>query len=306
MPGKLPGRCRAIRGTAGSEPLAVRLTDRISASVMHATARFTVRYGADLRFAGRDLPRPRRRRFWTRHGAVLAHVYGDLGPGAAAHVHFHGGAWLMRYPQMDDWWCRYLAATTGATVVNVDFHTGPYVAYPVAQEECHDVAEQVAGEVRALSVGGFSSGGGLAASVCLQARDRRTFTPCLQVLGVPALDLVSDGSGPGMISPQLRGLVRRVYFPDPATRAEPYASPLLAPDLSGLPPAVVLTAERDTLRADGDDYAQRLREAGVEVVHDVTPRADHYFLTEDPVRARATMAMVAGHVRDRLGVGAGG
>ncbi len=222
-------------------------------------------------------------------------------PDRPAYVHFHGGAWLMRYPQMDDWWCRYLAATADVTVVNVDFHTGPYVAYPVAQEECHDVAAWVAGRSSSVAVGGFSSGGGLAASVCLQARDAATFRPALQVLGVPALDLASDvPPGRGMISPSLRELVRRVYFPDPASRTEPYASPLLADDLTGLPPAIVMTAERDTLRADGDTYAVRLREAGVEVVHDVTPNADHYFLTENPHRARTTMAMVSEHLRAAL------
>lgn len=265
---------------------------------MHASARFTVRYGDDLRFAGRDLPKPRKRTDATRHGRVTSYEYGDAE--APALVHFHGGAWLMRYPQMDDWWCRYVAATAGVRVVNVDFRTGPYVAYPVAQHQCHDVAAAVA-ETASVAVGGFSSGGGLAASVALQARDLGSFTPRLQVLGVPALDLASDlPSGAGMISPSLRALVRRVYFPDPATRTEPYASPVLADDLAGLPPAIVMTAERDTLRRDGDLYARRLREAGVEVVHDVTPRADHYFLTEDPERARTTMAMVAEHVRSHL------
>lgn len=279
----------------------VRLSDRLSAMTMHASARFTVRYGADLQFAGRDLPRPRRRRDDTRHGRVTSWEHGE--PGAPALVHFHGGAWLMRYPQMDDWWCRYVAATAGVRVVNVDFRTGPYVAYPVAQHQCHDVAAAVAAEGGGtpVAVGGFSSGGGLAASVALQARDLGSFVPRLQVLGVPALDLASDlPAGAGMISPSLRALVRRVYFPDPATRAEPYASPVLAPDLTGLPPAVVLTAERDTLRRDGDRYAERLREAGVDVVHDVTPGADHYFLTEDPARARTTMAMVADRVRAAL------
>ena len=100
-----------------------------------------------------------------------------------------------------------------------------------------------------------------------------------------------------MISPELRRLVRRVYVPDPASRLEPYASPLLAADLRGLPPAIVLTAERDVLRAEGDAYAHRLRAAGVRVIHDVTPDVDHYFLTEDPVRARVTMAMVADEIR---------
>ena len=145
------------------------------------------------------------------------------------------------------------------------------------------------------------SGGGLAAAVALQARDLGSFTARLQVLGVPALDLASDlPTGAGMISPSLRALVRRVYFPDPATRSEPYASPLLAPDLAGLPPAIVLTGERDTLRRDGEAYARRLEEAGVPVVYDMTPGVDHYFLTEDPGRARTTMAMIAHQVRAHL------
>ena len=67
----------------------------------------------------------------------------------------------------------------------------------------------------------------------------------------------------------------------------------LADSLEGLPRALMMTAERDTLRRDGDAYARRLREAGVEVWHDVTPGTDHYFLTEDPVRARVTMGTVA-------------
>lgn len=272
---------------------------------MHALARFTVRYGDDLRFAGQDLPRPRRLHVATRHGRVPVLVHtpdgGPVGASGRVHVHFHGGAWLMRHPRMDEWWCRYVAATAGVEVWNVDFRTGPYVAYPVAQHQCHDVAAHAAEQSEAVSVGGFSSGGGLAASVALQARDAGSFTPRLQVLGVPALDLASDTSSqPGMISPQLRALVRRVYFPDSATRSEPYASPLLAPDLTGLPPAVVLTGERDTLRPDGDDYARRLREAGVEVLHDMTPGVDHYFLTEDPQRARRTMRIVADEIRRRL------
>jgi acetyl esterase len=273
---------------------------------MHATARFTVRYGDDLRFAGSELPRPRRRRDETRHGRVTSYEYGE--PGGPAYVHLHGGAWLMRHPGMDDWWCRYVAASAGVRVVNVDFRTGPYVTYPVAQHQAHDVAAAVAAEGGGtpVAVGGFSSGGGMAAAVCLQARDLGSFVPRLQVLGVPALDLASDvPSGRGQISPGLRALVRRVYFPDPATRTEPYASPLLADDLAGLPPALVMTAERDTLRPDGDRYAERLRAAGVDVWHDVTPGADHYFLTEDPGRARVTMATVAERVRAALLGGAG-
>jgi acetyl esterase len=269
--------------------------------MMHASARFTVRYGAELTFAGADLPRPRRLRVPTRYGTVPVHVHGELG--RPAYVHLHGGAWLVRYPAMDDFWCRFVAAEAGVTVVNVDFRAGPYVTYPVAQHESHDAAAWVAQQGAPVAVGGFSSGGGLAAAVCLQARDTSSFAPVLQVLGVPALDIASEvPRTAGMISPSLRGLVRRVYFPDPASRSEPYASPLLAADLTGLPPAVVMTAERDTLRPDGVRYVERLRAAGVEVVHDETPGADHYFLTADLRRARTTMAMAAGHLADRLAV----
>ena len=281
--------------------------DRLRVEVMRASARFTVSYGDDLRFAGTDLPRPRTVRVPTRHGRVAVHVYRPAGVDRLpVHVHLHGGAFLMRYPAMDDWWCRYLAATAGVAVANVDFEVAPRVAYPVAQHQAHDAAAWLADhgheiglDGERVSVGGFSSGGGLAASVCLQARDAQSFRPTLQVLGIPALDLSAeprDGDR-GMISPELRRLVRRVYLPDPASRLEPYASPLLAEDLTGLPRAVVLTAERDVLRAEGDAYAERLVAAGVPVVHDTTPGVDHYFLTEDPVRARTTMAMIADEVR---------
>lgn len=279
-----------------------RPTDLLRAALLHASARFSVRYGEELRFAGSSLPAPARTSAPTRYGRVPVHVYGE--PGRPAYVHLHGGAWLMRYPQMDDFWCRYVATEAGVTVVNVDFRAAPYVTYPVAQHEAHDAAAWVAGHGAPVAVGGFSSGGGLAAATCLQARDRGTFAPRLQVLGVPALDVASEvPHGAGMIDPGLRDLVRRVYFPDPATRSEPYASPLLAPDLTGLPPAVVLTAERDTLRPDGVAYAARLREAGVEVWHDETPGADHYFLSADLERARVTMARVAREIAERLHAG---
>ncbi len=146
-------------------------------------------YGEGLRFAGSDLPAPTRVRLPTRHGLVPVHLYRPAAGPLPVHVHLHGGAWLMRHPQMDDWWCRYLAATAGVVVANVDFEVAPRVAYPVAQHQAHDVAAALAADGTPVSVGGFSSGGGLAASVALQARDAGTFTPTLQVLGIPALDL---------------------------------------------------------------------------------------------------------------------
>ena len=293
------------------------LLDDARALLLQWSAPLTVRYGEPLRFAGQDLPTPERVRVPTRHGPVPVALYRPVGSDSVAPpvvVHFHGGAFVMRYPEMDDWWCRYLAATAGVAVANVDWSVAPQARYPQGQEEGHDVALVLATrgadhgvDGGRLVVSGFSAGGQVAASVCLQARDHGTFAPVLQVLGVPALDLATDvpGDAPGMIDPAVRRLVRRTYFRDAARRREPYASPLLADDLAGLPPTVVLTAERDALRADGDRYAQRLREAGVEVVHDVTPGVDHYFLTGDPVRARRTMAMVVDRIRAACGITTG-
>lgn len=291
-------------------------SDLARAWLMFAAAPLTVRYGDDLRFAGSELPRPRTYRVPTRHGPVPAHVYRPASAPTTrplgAYVHLHGGAFLMRHARMDDWWCRFVAATAGVVVVNVDFHAGPRVTYPVAHEEAHDVAAWVAAagadtlgtQPQRVAVGGFSSGGALAAAVALQARDLGSFAPALQVLGVPALDMASppDPAHPGMLRADLRRLVRRVHFPDADRRHEPYASPLLADDLTGLAPAVVLTAERDVLRAEGDAYAARLREAGVPVLHDVTPGADHYFLNDDLRRAPETMHLVADEIAHRTAV----
>lgn len=288
--------------------------DYATSWLMQKLAPVTVRYGNELQFAGSDLPKPERHRIPTRHGDVRVYLYRPRTPrgDSPVYVHLHGGAFLMRYPKMDDFLCRYIASEADVAVVNVDFEVGPQRHYPVAHEQAHDVAAWLAekgGSLRLdgsrLAIGGLSSGGNLAASACLQARDNQTFVAKLQVLGVPALDMsdppeATSAASRAMISPGLRGLVRRVYFPDKQTRTHPYASPVLAADLTGLPPAIVLTAEHDVLRAEGDRYAKRLQEAGVETIHEVTPRADHYFLSADLTRARATMAMIATAIRAKL------
>ncbi|GAA2069242.1 hypothetical protein GCM10009821_01930 [Aeromicrobium halocynthiae] len=105
-----------------------------------------------------------------------------------------------------------------------------------------------------------------------------------------------------MITPGTISLVRKTYFRDAARRVEPYASPLLAPSLDSLPPAMVITAERDALRAEGDAYAASLAAEGVDVDHVVVAGRDHYFLDgRDPRHDRALMdrmaAAVAHHLR---------
>lgn len=117
----------------------------------------------------------------------------------------------------------------------------------------------------------------------------------VQLLGVPSLDVAGDiHAKPStiarpMIGPQTLNIVRKTYFKDAARRIEPYASPLLSEDLSGLPPAAIVTAEYDSLRAEGDAYAARLADAGVHVEHLVVPGRDHYFLDGDRTQARVVL-----------------
>ncbi len=275
------------------------------------TARWSVRYGEQLRLAGNDLPGPRSLRVPTRHGRVKIDLYRPPAVDRpAVHVHLHGGAFMMRFPKMDDFFCRFLVAEAGVAVVNVDYLTAPRVRYPVAQEQAHDVLawlSQHAGEwgldPDRISIGGFSGGGNLAASACLQARDQGTATPRLQLLAVPSLDVASDiHAKPStiadpMIGPALLRLVRATYFKDAARRAEPYASPLLVQSVAGLPPTLVITADHDALRTEGDAYAARLRDAGIPVEHHVVPRRDHYFLDgTDHDQARHWMTLMADRV----------
>lgn len=296
--------------------MVMALTSDLSALVAGLTARWTVRYGEQLRFAGSDLPAPVSRRVPTRHGRVKVDLYSPPGverPGT--YVHLHGGAFIMRFPQMDDFFCRFIVAEAGVAVVNVDYLAAPRVRNPVAQHQAHDVLAWLADHAgewgldpERLAIGGFSGGGNLAASACLQARDLGTARPLLQLLGVPSLDVAGDVNGKPsvvsnpMIGPGLLTLVRSTYFKDASRRSEPYASPLLVDDVAGLAPAVVYTAEYDSLRAEGDAYAARLDKAGLLVEHRVVPRRDHYFLDgDDPRQARGLLDDLATHVRSALG-----
>lgn len=157
-----------------------------TAYLLQRSAPATVRYGEALHFEGQDLPAAERVRVPTRRGWVSCHVYRPDGddPRPPVYVHLHGGAFVMRYPEMDDFFCRHVAAACGAVVVNVDYDVAPQARYPVAQEQAHDVAAWAARHGRELAadgdrvaVGGFSAGGNLAASAALQARDSGSFSP---------------------------------------------------------------------------------------------------------------------------------
>ncbi|MDR1388323.1 MAG: alpha/beta hydrolase [Propionibacteriaceae bacterium] len=201
-----------------------------------------------------------------------------------AYLGFFGGAFRqggLDFPSVD-WTWRERARRSGSLVVGVDYALAPEHPYPTAVEQGHAALEWLAGQADRwrvdpdrLVIGGLSSGGNLAAAVALMARDRGGPRLALQILEVPALDLTgrhldlaaARGLGaPGfLIKFGLRVVAKTYLGPRAAQLArQPYASPLLADDLAGLPPSLILTAEHDILRGDGLAYADRLRRAGVD------------------------------------------
>jgi acetyl esterase len=276
----------------------VAIKDRLAARMMQLALGKLSRPPATMLLAGGGLPAPQLVTVPTDDGAVRVYVYRTADPAGEAapvYVNFHGGGFIMRHPDYDDHICRALVAETGCVVVNVDYDVAPQRPFPVAPRQALAVTEWVARNGKQqgwdgerLAVGGQSAGGNLAAGVCLSARDRGSIAPVLQILNYPPLDLAADPSTKTaripkpLIRPSLAKLFNNAYVPDPATRRDPLASPLLADDLAGVAPALVITAEYDLLRDEADRYAERLAEAGVAVSHHVMPGADHAYTHIEP------------------------
>lgn len=197
------------------------------------------------------------------------------GPGPG-YVFIHGGGWTSGDIDSAESECGSLAKEVGATVVVVDYRLAPEHKFPVPLLDCLaayrwvvDEAPQLGIDFGRLVLSGGSAGGNLAAALCLLIRDNALPMPCLQFLDVPALDLSLGSPSATMMDPEawLSGadLAEAVghYLRTPEDALDPLASPLLATDLSGLPPAVILVAEYDPVRDDGERYARRLHEAGV-------------------------------------------
>ncbi|MEU0071973.1 alpha/beta hydrolase [Streptomyces sp. NPDC006332] len=262
--------------------------------------RMMSRVHKDLRFT--DIPkRTEALRVETGAGPVACTVYRPptaTGAPAPVYVNFHGGGFVVARPEQDDHICRYIAAKAGCVVINVDYAVAPQRPFPVPVNQAYDVTAWVAENGAAhhwdgsrLAVGGHSAGANLTAAVCREARDRGTFTPRLQILDSAPLDQVADPAAKQspiakpLLTPQLMRIFTAAYVPDPAELAHPLVSPGLADDLAGLPPALVINAEHDRLRDEGDAYAKGLEAAGVPVTHRVFAGVDHYFTHTGPVAA---------------------
>lgn len=180
-------------------------------------------------------------------------------------VYIHGAGWVAGNLETHDNVCRCLANRTPSVVVSVDYRLAPEHRFPAALEDAYAAivwAAQKPASINAdaghLAVAGDSSGGNLAAAACLMARERGGPAIAFQLLVNPALDMTAYDA-PGF--EEMRWF-REQYLRDERDQRHAYASPLWASELRGLPPAFVLVGERDNLRAEGERYAARLREAG--------------------------------------------
>ena len=211
-------------------------------------------------------------------GAVPLRVLVPLEQPAGVIVYYHGGGWVVGSMDESDTVARKLAERTSCAVVLVDYRLAPEHRYPVAVDDSYAALEwvgehlaDIAAPGAPLFVAGDSAGGNLAAVMALRARDRGGPPIAAQILIYPVTD--ADFDRPSYTDPGNQLLLTREamvwfwdhYAPEGAQRLEADASPLRATDLSGLPPAVVMTAEHDVLRDEGEAYAERLHEAGVPV-----------------------------------------
>ena len=222
-------------------------------------------------------------------------------------VNFHGGGWVVGDLDADDFQCRAIVNAAGCIVVSVDYRLAPENKFPIPAEDAYQAARWVAensvrlgGDGAPLAVGGASAGGNLAAVVALMARDRGGPPIACQVLNVPVTDCTFDtvsyrenGEDYVLTKAEMQCFWEH-YLNTPEEGAHPYASPLRAPELSGLPPALVQTAQYDPLRDEGRAYADRLRAAGVPVMYRCYEGMIHMVLGPE------AMSDLAAYLREHL------
>ena len=241
-------------------------------------------------------------------GPIPARVYtptrlrkaNGLAPGL---VFFHGGGWVIGDLDSHDVVCRKLADEGELMVVSVDYRLAPEHKFPAAVDDAITATTWIAGHAKEfgidasrLSVGGDSAGGNLAAVVAISARDGNGPDIAGQLLIYPAIDFAM--THPSHREPETSILLthsvipwfRDHYLNGAADVHDWRASPARARTLIGLPPAYVLTAGADPLRDEGDEYARRLKEAGVAVTHRTFPGQFHGFFTMGKLLQQANVA----------------
>jgi acetyl esterase len=248
--------------------------------------------------------------------ACRARVYTPQGtqPPLPGLVFFHGGGFVVGSIESHDRACRVLASKARTVVVSADYRLAPENKFPAAVDDALAITRWMLANAASLgidpgcvAVGGDSAGGTLAAVVSqmLRGEERR---PAFQLLIYPLTDLRGGTPSREYFRDGFYLTARAIdwyvghYIPDKSQHTDPRASPILARDLSGLPPALVLTAGFDTLRDEGRDYAEKMRAAGVDVTYVCAEGSMHgFFNTSGVMRESAAMLdLAAAHLRKAL------
>lgn len=250
-------------------------------------------------------------------GEILLRVYTPEGEGPfPVLVYFHGGGFVIFNLDTYDSTCRALCDAARCVVVSVAYHQAPEQPFPAAPNDAFAAyqwvlnhAASIGGDPERVAVGGESAGGNLAAVTTLMARDQGVRLPVFQMLIYPmtnaAFDTPSYEEHADAI-PLNKSMMQWFwghYLKNPADAQNPYASPLRAESLTGLPPALVVTAEVDPLRSEGEAYVQRLQDDGVPVTHHHYDGVMHEFFSMPAVIAKAKQAVTdaALHLRKAFG-----
>ena len=234
-------------------------------------------------------------------------------PDAPVFVYLHGGGWCYGSIETVDRVCRRIADRSGCAVLSVDYRLAPEHPHPAAMEDTEAVLSFVrkAGadlgvDPSRLAIGGDSAGAQLATVAARRQRDAATPLD-YQVLIYPAIDPMTASEsyaelgGYGLDRASMR-LAWEAYVPDPMQRLTPDVAIFATPDLAGMPPTLIITAEYDVLRDEGADYADALRAAGVPAVHTRYMGVNHGFARKLAVidAARAATDQVASALRAAL------
>jgi len=252
-------------------------------------------------------------------GPIPLRVYRPFGSSSTALlpvlVYYHGGGWVIGDLDTHDTLCREIANLSACAVVAVDYRLAPEHRFPAAVDDCLAATRWVRAhaidlrlDALRLAVGGDSAGGNLAAVVAIDARERGDLPIAFQLLIYPATDMhrtfpshIENAQGYNLTKESMDYFVGH-YIADPAQYKDWRASPLLHPDLSNLPPALVLTAGFDPLRDEGAAYAERLTAAGSAASYVLFARQIHGFVPMGKVldEARTAVALCAAELRRAL------
>ncbi|MDE8670152.1 alpha/beta hydrolase [Pseudarthrobacter sp. H3Y2-7] len=231
----------------------------------------------------------------TKAGEVPVRIYTPAEAGAyGVLVYFHGGAFFLGSLDTHDHVARALAKETGYKVISVGYRLAPEAAFPAGLEDCYAVVRWAAEQGQALgwdgrnlAIAGDSSGGNFVAAVAAKAHEDGFDGVTHQILFYPSVDLDfaedrypslrENAVGFGLETAGLKPF-NAFYLNSGADPADPLVSPIKRGDLGGLPPALIITAEHDPLRDEGELYARRLREAGVDATVSRYAGANHGFV----------------------------